>query len=457
MYLTIKEKFKLYSTIIALFLISRLIFYYLGIQPNHQIFSQMWQVMDLTLLKENLISSLYYLHYQPPLWNLIIGLFVKLFGTDHEVIAKIIHIFNILISIISIIIFLNISFLFNLNKFQTYLISFLYIFLSLSYIFYENYLHYTHITTLIFLLFIYNYFKFANNFQIKYEIYLYLVATVLVYTWSAFSSPLFIILIFFTITIIKYKFKFFRSLIICTVFILISIIPSIKNKIEFNFFGNSTWIGMQVVQVLKRYDVENYLCDMRLNNIEKYEEKFIQENNFKNKHPSLIGNLSKWNNVGMIYKTQRCLDIGINLIIENPLKYLSMVKFNFISTHGHFAFDHGFKPKNWNKYFGYFDNLKSNKILNVIKVRSLQLYYFFMYLFFLIILMISLLKINNKVFNHYKAAGSIFLIYLWMIVLTHMFAGFEQERMRHIGHFLHILFLLLIFSEIKNFYYFLKK
>ena len=102
MYLTIKEKFKLYSTIIILFLISRLIYFYLDIQPNHQIFSQMWQVIDLTLLKENLISSLYYLHYQPPLWNLIIGFFVKLFGTDYEVIKYNTHFlyFNFTISII---------------------------------------------------------------------------------------------------------------------------------------------------------------------------------------------------------------------------------------------------------------------------------------------------------------------------------------------------------------------
>ena len=35
--------------------------------------------------------------------------------------------------------------------------------------------------------------------------------------------------------------------------------PSIKNKIEFDIFANSTWIGMQIIQVLKAWDYHN-LC-----------------------------------------------------------------------------------------------------------------------------------------------------------------------------------------------------
>ena len=456
MNLTIKEKFKLYSTIIILFLISRLIFFYLDIQPNHKIFSQMWQVIDLTLLKENLISSLYYLHYQPPLWNLIIGFFVKLFGTDYGVIANIIHIFNILISIISIIIFLNISFLFNLNKFQTYLISFLYIFLSLSYLFYENYLHYTHLTTFFFLLFIYNYINFSKNFELKYEIYIYITATFLVFTWSAFSHPFFIVLIFLTIFYIKYNYKINRSIVIFLIFLIISASLSIKNKVELSFFGNSSWIGLQIIQVLKRWDIKQGLCDMNFKNIKVYEEQFIKKYDFKNKHPALIGDKSKWNNVGMIYKTQKCLKAGIELILKDPINYLSIVKFNFISTHGHFAFDHGFKPFGWEKNFSFFDDIKKYKIANSIKVRSLQIYYFAMYLFFLLIFFKGLLRLNdNNKFNIYKAISSIYFVYLWMIVLTHFFAGFEQERMRHIGHFLHVLFFIILiknnFSIIKIF------
>ena len=443
-----KEKIKLYFLILIFFFISRTAFFYMGIQPNVQIFKQMWQVMDFRLLENYYFSSLYYLHYQPPVWNLIIGLFIKIFGNSYENISVVIHIFNLLITLISIILLLKFCFLLSLKKSQIYFISIIYLIISLSYLFYENYLHYTHLTTLLFLLFIYNYFKFVKSFNIKYEFYIYITASILVFTWSAYSHPLFILLIFFSTILIKFKYKILRSFLIFFLFFVISVLPSIKNKVEINFFGNSTWLGVQIIQVLKRWDVLNGMCNMNFNKINIYEQSFVKENNFINKHPSLIGDLSKWNNVGMIYKTQKCLNYGIYLIKDDPLNYFSIVKFNFISTHGHFAFDHGFKPSNWDNYFSFFDQIKENRFLNSIKVRSIQIYYFLMYLFFTIILIKSILNIKNKnVFNYQKATSSIFLIYVWMILLTHMFAGFEQERMRHIGHFLHVLFFIILLKN----------
>ncbi len=437
---------------ITLFIISRIIIYLSGIYPNHEIFATMWQVLDLNLLEKNFLSSIYYIHYQPPLWNLLVGFIVQIFGADYLTISKVIHLINIFISIISIIIFFKLSEILKLSRINLFLISLFFITISISYMFYENYLHYTHLTTLFFLLFIYNYFRFIEKFELKYEIYIYLVAILLVYTWSAFSHPFFIFLIFITICFIKLKFKILRSITIFSLFVLISILPSVKNKIELNFFGNSSWIGLQVIQVLKRWDVYNGTCNMNFDRIYEYEKFYKDDSDINFEHPSLVGKLSKWNNIGMIYKTKKCLSKGIELIVEDPLNYFSIVKFNFISTHGHFAFDHGFKPIGWNKYFDIFDQIKKYKFSNSLKVRIVQSYYIIIYLFFTTILIRSLMRIRDvSSFLQGKAMSSIFLIYLWMIILTHMFAGFEQERMRHLGHFLHVLFLSLLFKEKFNF------
>ena len=447
----IKNKDILIITIF-LFLTSRIIIYFAGIHPNHEIFATMWQVLDLNLLEKNFFSSIYYLHYQPPLWNFIIGLIVQIFEADYLTISKVIHLINIIISMISIIIFFKLSEILKLSRFSVFLISLFLITISLSYIFYENYLHYTHLTTLFFLLFIYNYFRFVEKFELKYEIYIYLVATSLVYTWSAFSHPFFICLIFTTICFIKLKFQILRSIIIFLLFILISALPSIKNKIELNFFGNSSWIGLQIIQVLQRWDVYNGACNMNFDRIYEYEKLYKDDSDINFNHPSLVGKLSKWNNIGMIYKTKKCLNKGIELILEDPINYVSIVKFNFISTHGHFAFDHGFKPIGWNQYFNIFDKVKKYKFSNFLKVRFIQIYYVITYIFFTTILIRSLIRIKDATdFSYGKAMSSIFLIYLWMIILTHMFAGFEQERMRHIGHFLHVLFLSLVLKEKFNF------
>lgn len=453
-----EKKLKIFFIIVSSYLISRIIIYYLGINPDHIILSNMWQVLDLKLLNQHFLSSIYYLHYQPPLWNIIIGLIVKTFGTDFLIISKAIYFFNLIISLISIFILFRLILILKLNQIQIYTVYFFYILFSLSYIFYENYLHYTHLTTLFFLLFIYNYFQFAKAFNLKYEFNIYFVASLLVYTWSAFSHPFFIFLIFFTIILIKFNYKLLRSTLIFLLFLIISILPSIKNKAELNFFGNSSWIGLQIIQVLKRWDVldGNHpeisgTCIMNFNNIYKFERLYLHDNKLSKNHPALTGELSKWNNIGMIYKTKKCLKKGLELVADNPYNYFSIVKYNFISTHGHFAFDHGFKPIGWEKYFSLFDKLKANKVLNQIKVRSIQLYYLIIYLFFFILLLRSLFYINKlNALKYSKVMASVFLIYLWMIILTHMFAGFEQERMRHIGHFMHILFLSILLKNRLN-------
>ena len=126
-----------------------------------------------------------------------------------------------------------------------------------------------------------------------------------------FFQPFFIILIFGTIILIKYKKNFKKSFFIFLIAMTISFLPSIKNKIELNFFGNSSWIGFQVIQVLKKWEIkgeEFYHC--KSSNL-KYQKKYTDKNrDFKNNDPSLIGALSKWNNVGMIYRTKKFFKTG---------------------------------------------------------------------------------------------------------------------------------------------------
>ena len=89
-----------------------------------------------------------------------------------------------------------------------------------------------------------------------------------------------------TIFYIKYNYKINRSIVIFLIFLIISASLSIKNKVELSFFGNSSWIGLQIIQVLKRWDVKQGLCDMNFKNIKVYEEQFIKKYDFKNKHPA---------------------------------------------------------------------------------------------------------------------------------------------------------------------------
>ena len=101
----------------------------------------------------------------------------------------------------------------------------------------------------------------------------------------------------------------------------------------------------------------------------------------------------------------------------------------------------------------FLQSLKKNNITNQLKVRTLQLYYLFIYVFFGVLLIKDLFNINDSNKKHQKAFSGIFLIYLWLIFAIHFGAGFEQERMRHAGHFLHIIFFILLIKNKFNYRY----
>jgi hypothetical protein len=65
--------------VIALFVVSRVGFYLAGIRFDTTPLPYFWQYLDPVLLKTRLLESLFYLHSQPPLYNLYLGLILKIF------------------------------------------------------------------------------------------------------------------------------------------------------------------------------------------------------------------------------------------------------------------------------------------------------------------------------------------------------------------------------------------
>jgi len=63
------------------FVVSRLALYGLGIRFDGSQFAKLWQVIDPDLLRHDLARSLWYSHGQPPLFNLYLGLGLKLAGS----------------------------------------------------------------------------------------------------------------------------------------------------------------------------------------------------------------------------------------------------------------------------------------------------------------------------------------------------------------------------------------
>lgn len=72
-------------TIALIFAASRIAVYLAGVRFDVTPLTWYWQFLDPVLLRERLAESIYYLHIQPPLFNLFLGINLKLFPTAFSV------------------------------------------------------------------------------------------------------------------------------------------------------------------------------------------------------------------------------------------------------------------------------------------------------------------------------------------------------------------------------------
>jgi Dolichyl-phosphate-mannose-protein mannosyltransferase len=77
--------------VFAVFVISRFLYWRAGLRFDASPVRNFWQYIDPFLMKTKLLQSLYYLHMQPPGFNLVIGLVVKLFPDSYATVLWIIY------------------------------------------------------------------------------------------------------------------------------------------------------------------------------------------------------------------------------------------------------------------------------------------------------------------------------------------------------------------------------
>ncbi len=78
--------------VLTIFVISRIIFAFAGVRFNASTLSYYWQYIDPMLLRNRLWESIYYLHQQPPLFNLALGIVLRVFGTYSHLAFKLLSV-----------------------------------------------------------------------------------------------------------------------------------------------------------------------------------------------------------------------------------------------------------------------------------------------------------------------------------------------------------------------------
>jgi hypothetical protein len=440
----LKKKYldnKIILNIFFLFILFKLIqiFHFRILPPIDHPFG-IWQVLNKDLFLQDLLGTVLYLHSQPFLWNLFIGTLTKFFYGNIFYIQNFLHIYNLLLTFGIIYYSAKISEFYKLSKNKIYLIT-LFILFNPTIIFWESMLYYYHTVTFVIFQISYLLVLFFKKYNVKYEIYIYINLTLLIFIWSAFHSIL--ILLFFIVRNFGYKSSKI-SVFFFLFFLFLSYIPNIKNKLIFGT-SNSSWLGQQIAITVNTIQP---VGPCALGPIEYNESNLINYYKYYNpkkilNHPSLIGKLSERNYLGNFYLSQLCFDRSIDAIKKNPKIYFKGLFEEFVSIHGKTLIDHSIyynMPRGWDnvdylvRYVNF--NYKSQKqVVNIIFMLALYSYFFYKIFF-------SKIPINKNL-----SFISIFAIYSYILLIGVIFSKYEGERFIYAGYVIFLLAIIDFLSE----------
>jgi hypothetical protein len=233
-----------YALLSVVFVLSRIAYYLLGVRFDARPVLNFFQFIDPELLKHRLLESLYYLHIQPPGFNLYTGLVLKLFPNAYPAVFQAIHL-ALGISICWLTYYL--MSVCGVNSWLAFTLTGLFI-VSPGVVLFENFMLYEY--PLVFLLLV-----------AAAALYNFCLRERAIYAVLFFTSLLFLLLVrnqFHLIYIagaflaLLYFYKRRRRMLFLSgiVPLLLAFGLFFKNWVLFGTFSSSTWMGMNMSTIL---------------------------------------------------------------------------------------------------------------------------------------------------------------------------------------------------------------
>lgn len=231
--------------LVIIFALSRILFAYKGGSFLASPLNFAKQFLDPVLLKNDLLASTFYLHSQPPLFNLFLGLVLKcspLPDLSFEILFKTAG------ALIPLFLF-GIFTTMGIRPILSFIVTLLFM-LNPTLILYENLLYYTYIEAFLILFSVFSLLHWVTTKQSLYLILFWTTLLCLGMIRSLFH-PVFFLLT--TIILAVFLFLRFPSRKPVKRFLLFSLIVFIpfgllcsKNSLIYGFFGTSSWDGMSL-------------------------------------------------------------------------------------------------------------------------------------------------------------------------------------------------------------------
>lgn len=421
------------------------IFLFLKIN-NTQGIAYTWQVLDLKILQNDLIKSIFYLHSQPPLWNLFIGLMLKIFNGDTKFFYLFLYLYHQCLTIIIIYVFVSLAK--ETNKKIIFLLVLFLIILNPAIIYFEALNYYAHTIFFLSCIFVYNFYLFLINKKNKYLCFCYIILTLKILIWSAYH-PIIMIIFFLFLQCFCIESRNLKNFIVFFLLCIFAFLPGVKNKIIYQNNFNS-FLGFSLASTVNGLiDLPECAMGPIPHQSKKYEDLAISKINNKYnlnfKHPSIYGIQSKKNSIAMIYLSEHCTKKVLDFIVRNPLIYVKRIVTEIVATHGQFIIDLGNyidQPTGWNFIQKITLEIDKNNFLKIIRQITNFLFMIFIYIYFIFFL----LKKNNNILD--KKLISILLInYFYILSVGIFISKYEAVRFIYSEYILIMLFFLYNFTK----------
>lgn len=324
--------------LLSSFLLSRVIIKLLGVSFDYNALYEYWQYLDITSLKTNLLNSLWYQHSQPPVFNLLLGIILKVSGNYSryalEFLLLAITCCNglLLLSILRRIIYsCNLSLILSL----------LYI-LSPATMLYENELFYTTFISLLLLIAVHFMIMVSQKQSWQNSSGMFAALSLICLTRGMYHL-VWLITISGILLLMYYEKKGFKTILIAGLF-SITIVGGwyLKNYLVFGNFSASSWVGINFSRIVfhnNEVPDSNNIASVHPFMPISYYKRFVSDD-YKREYAGVNDRILlmetkndryiNMNNAGYIKVSKKYMAASLLRVNQHPLSYLKNVFTAFI-------------------------------------------------------------------------------------------------------------------------------
>jgi len=224
--------------VLAVFLVSRILYYLAGIRFDASPVALYWQYIDPVLMRTRLVESLFYLHMQPPGFNLAVGLVVKLFPSSYSAVLQGVY---LILGLLIAFLLLHLMRLFRIPEWTGAILTALFI-VNPGCVLYENMAIYEYPILFLLLLAAVALFRFSQTPTVRHSLEFFGCIFILVIIRNQFH----LVYVLFLAAALLAVFPGARRAVLAGSLPVIALILVLylKNWVLIHAFTASTWAGM---------------------------------------------------------------------------------------------------------------------------------------------------------------------------------------------------------------------